>query len=226
MNAIHKQIQIPVQRGMLGIIRSESVYTPARAYMRWGYYRRCRLCGGKQGTWQHYIDDCPRTRKPPMRGISPPALRYSGNVPAHYLAEPDSAEMWRPTESGHEAHVVIGVPQCVGTDGSSKQRVVGRRRGCGVFWGAGDPCKLWEPVQGNVQTAARAEVHAALEAVSHAKTPFIITDSMGVYGQLKRLCRGGEEGERHTAIWRAATPHLHEVVDVVWAKTHLTPRRP
>lgn len=139
--------------------------------MRWGYDQRCGLCGGKQGTWQHYIDFSPRTR------TAPPALRYAGNVPTRYFIEPGSVQMRKPTECGHEK--VAGVPQYGGTQARSKQRVVGRRGGWGVFLGAGDPHNQWGPVQGNVQKSARVAVYAALQATRHAAMPIVIvTGSM------------------------------------------------
>lgn len=61
--------------------------------------------------------------------ISPPALKYAGNVPAHSLTALGSVEMRRPTERGHEVQEIAGLPQYVGIDGSGQQWEVGRRGG-------------------------------------------------------------------------------------------------
>lgn len=46
-------IRSPLHRGMLGVIQSDSVYTPAREHTRWGVAKGCQLCGGDIGTLQH-----------------------------------------------------------------------------------------------------------------------------------------------------------------------------
>lgn len=55
----------PVLKGILCNIQSHSVYTPSRAHLRWGFDAGCPLCGAPIGTWQHFIDDCAGTRRPP-----------------------------------------------------------------------------------------------------------------------------------------------------------------
>lgn len=48
------------------------------------------VCWG--GVWQHYIDECPKTRRSPEANIIPAALRYGGNVPLRWIDQNRSPE--------------------------------------------------------------------------------------------------------------------------------------
>lgn len=73
---------------------ADSVYTPARAHLRWGFAGGCTLCGGaEQGDWLHYINDCPHALRSADAPWMPDCLRYMGNAPAGWLQTPGSREM-------------------------------------------------------------------------------------------------------------------------------------
>lgn len=62
MAEFRKQIRSPQGRAMLETLHADSVSTPARAHMRWGYVRECPQCGGEQADRGHVVDRCPQTQ--------------------------------------------------------------------------------------------------------------------------------------------------------------------
>lgn len=64
----------------------------------WAMRRRARHM-------QHYVDDCPRARRLPVKGIALTAVRCEDNVPARYLLEPDNVEMHNPPSMGAKSIV-------------------------------------------------------------------------------------------------------------------------
>lgn len=55
---VNRAYRVPITKRMLWIIQSDSIYTPARAHLRWGYEASFALCDAAMGTWQHYVDLC------------------------------------------------------------------------------------------------------------------------------------------------------------------------
>lgn len=61
MEALMHELRSPKHAAMMNIVIADSVHTPARAHMRWGFAGGCTLCGDAQGDWRHYVEDCPHT---------------------------------------------------------------------------------------------------------------------------------------------------------------------
>lgn len=76
MDQLLAEYRSPKDIAMLGITQSDSVYTPEKAHIRWGYTGGCHLCGSAQEDWAHYIHDCPQTGSEPDAASMPDCLRY------------------------------------------------------------------------------------------------------------------------------------------------------
>lgn len=53
MTTLMKERKCPKDAAMMVIVLADSVYTPSRAHVRWGFAGGCSLCG--------YVNDCPCT---------------------------------------------------------------------------------------------------------------------------------------------------------------------
>lgn len=145
---------------MMGMILADTVYTPARAHVRWGVAEGRTLCGAAQGYWLHCVNSCPHT---------------TGNVPARWLQTPGSREVEAEDSCGREDAVAGGCGE-VAKDGSNIGGSGVRRASWGLYWGAGDGRNTSGAVIGWGQTAARAE--ASLTVADNSIT--IVTDNKGV----------------------------------------------
>lgn len=65
IHLVNRAYRSAVANGMLWVIQSDSVFTPARTHLQRGYDASCPLCGTAMGSWQNYIDDCTGTQWPP-----------------------------------------------------------------------------------------------------------------------------------------------------------------
>lgn len=93
MHKLTAEFRAPKEAAMLMVLHTDSVYTPARAHLRWGFEGACRLCGADSGDWMHYIQGCTRIPKMTDRETMPDFLRYTGNSPACWMQAPHSWEM-------------------------------------------------------------------------------------------------------------------------------------
>lgn len=165
---------------------------------------------GELGSWKHCMDECPKTRHAPERHYTTgPTVLWTH--PCALTFRKSAVQICgRPPSEGE--------PQRVGTDGSSTPCIIGRRGSRGAH----DPRNQWGSVARPVQTAARVEEYAVLQALTSTVTPFVVvTDCVDVYEQAKRLRNGGEVSGRHADLWHAATQYFHKVNDVVLVKAHL-----
>lgn len=146
MAALIQSWPSPVEASMLGIIHSDSVYTPVCGHLRWGLNCACPLCRADKTVAAHFVHWCPTP--PPsaeLQGL-PDCVIYSGNVPKGRFPKAPSLEMcgeadWGPADSIPGARVVA-------TDGSSRRQGAGFRRGWGVVWGPRDCRNCGSPLRG------------------------------------------------------------------------------
>lgn len=90
----------PKRVAMLGIIQSDSVYTPPNARVRWGVH------GHLSALWEYargldaLLHDCAQTERGPGGADMPECIRYTGNVPAQWITPTRSRQMLRDTSWG------------------------------------------------------------------------------------------------------------------------------
>lgn len=191
MQLVDRTRRSPILKGTLWVIQSGNVYTPTREHLRWGYVASCPLCGATMGTWEHYIDECTGASRPPEHDISPPAVKYTGNFPKHWVEPTLNLEIQLGLTETHRDCDKGAPARYVGTDVSCRNGPGGSRAGWGVYWGACDPHNANGASPGRKQTAGRAEVWAAVQAMMQASTPiFLITDSMEVYSKGNQIVSG------------------------------------
>lgn len=131
---------------MLNIVLTDSVYTPARAHLRWRYEGTCDLCGAESGECMRYVHTCTQTRRIQDPGDMPDRLRYTCNVLVGWVQRPDSREMQGPKDT------VAGWGYVV-RDGSSKGGNGCKHARWGIFWGADDPRNAKSAAPGKIQIA-------------------------------------------------------------------------
>ncbi|RYP14983.1 hypothetical protein DL765_005980 [Monosporascus sp. GIB2] len=111
-------------------------------------------------------------------------IRTHGNEAAQkVLREQEGQEIGPPAKkfkkSSPEAESNI---QCIHTDGSARGNGrLGALAGVGVYFGAGDPRNISEPLEGEIQTNQRAELTAILRAVEGVS----IDQSIRIYSDSK-----------------------------------------
>lgn len=93
MATLQKEVKRPQEATMRGIILADSVYTPTRAHLRWGYEGACGVCGAEQGHWLDYVHKCTQTPKMQGQGKMPDCLKYTGNITAGWIHTPDSRDI-------------------------------------------------------------------------------------------------------------------------------------
>lgn len=178
-------------------------------------------CGLSMGTWQHYIDERTGTRRPPEHNIAPHALRYSGNVPRHWVEPTHSFDMHSELTEARRVWDREAETRHFGTDGSCRTGPGGNRAGWEHHWGPYDPRNTWGPLLGRKQTAGRAEVWAAVRAVMDAEAAIYMTiDSMEVYNKGNQIILGRTPGGRHADLWRRDLPSRKKLRGVYWVKSH------
>ena len=109
------------KQAYLDIIQTYSVYTHARAHLRWGEQGHCPKCSDPIGDWKHYADECLLVgTKPHMRPPTDRCLRYAGCVPSQLCRAPLSLQqghsyVWGPPASGTTMLTVATDGGCVTT---------------------------------------------------------------------------------------------------------------
>lgn len=215
MQKLIAEFRSPRDTAMLGIIQTDSVYTPATAFMRWGYTSNCRLCGSTQGDWMHYIRDCPHTEREPGGVGMPECIRYTGNIPSGWVTPAGSRQVRRDTCWG-EGDTIAGGGE-VATDGGSRGQRQQARARWSIHWGARDARNDWGPVPGEQQTAARAEAHAVARMLTSVDSAVIlITDNKGVYNKLRKVQRGIHPVGAHQEEWGHIRRRIHRLQEVHW----------
>lgn len=112
--------------------------------------------------------------------------------------------------------------QCVGAVGSCHGRPGGKAAGWGVYWGSQDIRHAKRALPGHKQSAGRADVWAAVQAIMQAATPiYIATDSTEVYSKGNPIKSGRVPTGRHADIWSRVIPSRDKLRGVYWVKAHL-----
>lgn len=162
MEALMAEVKSPKDVAMFNIVISDSVYTSARAHIRWRFTGGCTLCGVAQGDWLHYVEGCPLT----------PRTTDAQDIPIAY----DIQATYRQDGSRHQAagklrptHFVVHRIQspALGEVATVGSRIGAREvRGAGwrPFLGQSDARNTSEAGKGRVQTTARAEAYVVAVA--------------------------------------------------------------
>lgn len=88
MHILQAELRNPKEAAMVTTLITDSVYTPARAHLRWGYGGVCGLCGAECGDRTHYVQRCTQTPRMHDKGDTPDCLTYIGNIPAGSMQSP------------------------------------------------------------------------------------------------------------------------------------------
>lgn len=208
--AYHSQ----VTEGMPWIIQPDSVYTPARAHLRWGYEASWPLCGAAMGGWQHYVDECTGNKRPPKHSthIAQPALRHNGNVPQHWVESTSNRDWDKEAPARH-----VGTYRNCRTGSGRSMARWGE-----VYWGYHELHNAMGPLPGRKQTSGNALVWAAIHAIIHAYTTlYSIIDSIEVYNKGTHIVSGRTPAGRHAVLWRRGLPICGKIRGIGWVNAHL-----
>ena len=222
---------IGLRRALLRQMLTDAIFTWRR---RWRKKRvsspTCPFCDqAVDETIQHIHWECPRWAPQRQQYLSKypipliPCEACCGILPElpelEGLAMPQSHETLdppcpNPADFDMQAHFVNG-KMWVGSDGAcpnqqGEQRL--RRSGCGLFYGDGHPCNASWPSDTYSQSAARAEVRAALRWLRWAWCPQeLLTDNAAVVEGFTNLATKGQHGmHSHLDLWETIQTFWHE----------------
>lgn len=149
MEAVGRLIRSPVDRSMLGAIQSDSLYTPARAHLRWGVPRAASYAEERPGL------DSIMT----IHANTPTGLRQAGPPPTTLRGQCAQrlGNKYGQAGGGDCAHhaLLFLVSRCgagVCWHRREQHNHVGRRLGgLGNLPGEGGARNAWQPVRGRCQ---------------------------------------------------------------------------